>query len=291
VLHFGGNVVAKHLATALREWQPTHYIVVREEPMRFSPDHNVTHRFEASIAATAHALHNYRSTPLPTDTQRLHFFAQAAQELEGEVVADQPITEISAARLISRHIGTEQALFVSNSMAVRDMDMYAASLHEAGIPTAINRGASGIDGILSTAAGFACGHGKSTTLLIGDIAFLHDLNALSLLGSLTVPLQIVVLNNNGGGIFSFLPVAACDDLFETYFATPQHYSISLAAETFGLHYANPTTNSEFVAAYHQAQQSPQSTIIEIKSSRTNNLQHHRLLNARLQAIAAKLFNG
>lgn len=289
VLHFGGNVIVKHLPAALRAWQPKHYIVVREEPMRFSPDHNVTHRIEASIADTANALHACRSTLWEMEKSCTQFYSIAAKELDKEVEATQPITEIAAARLISQHISSNQALFVSNSMAVRDMDMYAESLHSKGIPTAINRGASGIDGILSTAAGFAYGHQKSTTLLIGDIAFLHDFNALSLLSSLTVPMQIVVLNNNGGGIFSFLPVVSCEDVFEQYFATPQHYSIRLAAETFGLRYANPTTNGEFVTAYRNAQQSQESTIIEVNSSRSENLAHHRSLNGRLRAVAANLF--
>ena len=286
VLHFGGNVIAKHPATALKEWQPEHYIVVKPQPTRFSPDHNVTCRLEASIAQTAGMLKGCRATPPQPDSNPVErFFKRASEEMQTELRPDKPVTDISAARLVSELITSQQVLFVSNSMPVRDMDNYANSSHEGGIPTAINRGVSGIDGIISTAAGFATGHLKPATLMIGDIAFLHDLNALSLLGSLPVPMQIIVLNNNGGAIFSFLPVSACSDVFETHFATPQNYSIRSAAETFGLDYAAPHTNREFSEVYRAACSSNRSIIIEVKSSRAENVLQHRALREQIMTLA------
>ena len=286
VLHFGGNVIAKHPSSALKEWQPEHYIVVKPQPARFSPDHNVTCRVEASIALTAGMLKGCRTTPPTLDSNTSErFFRAVSEEIQTELLPDKPVTDISAARLVSQLITKQQVLFVSNSMPVRDMDNYASSSHAGGIPTAINRGVSGIDGIISTAAGFANGHQKPATLMIGDIAFLHDLNSLSLLGTLPVPLQIIVLNNNGGAIFSFLPVSECQDVFETHFATPQNYSIRSAAETFGLDYACPLTNREFSEVYGAACSSDRSIVIEVKTSRTENVLQHRALRARINAIA------
>ncbi|MEI6640296.1 MAG: 2-succinyl-5-enolpyruvyl-6-hydroxy-3-cyclohexene-1-carboxylic-acid synthase [Chlorobium sp.] len=286
VLHFGGNLIAKHPSTALKEWQPEHYIVVKPQPARFSPDHNVTCRVETSIALTAAQLKGCRATPQTLNIKTTdRFFNAVSEEIQTELLPDKPVTDISAARLVSQLITEQQALFVSNSMPVRDMDNYASSSHAGGIPTAINRGVSGIDGIISTAAGFANGHQKPATLMIGDIAFLHDLNALSLLGTLPVPLQIIVLNNNGGAIFSFLPVAECQDVFETHFATPQNYSIRSAAEAFGLDYACPQTNREFSEVYREACGSKRSIVIEVKSSRAENVIQHRGLRARINSIA------
>jgi len=288
VLQFGGSVIAKHPSTALKEWQPEHYIVIKPQPDRFSPDHNVTCRLEASIVLTAAMLKGCRATRPELDINKTdRFFRSASEEIQTELLHEKAVTDISAARLVSQLITEQQVLFVSNSMPVRDMDNYACSSHTAGIPTAINRGVSGIDGIISTAAGFANGHRKPGTLMIGDIAFLHDLNALSLLGTLPVPMQIIVLNNNGGGIFSFLPVSECKDVFETHFATPQNYSIRSAAETFGLDYACPQTNREFRAVYRAACSSNRSIVIEIKGNRQENLLHHRALQARINALAAK----
>ena len=286
VLHFGGNVIAKHPSTALQEWHPEHYIVIKPQQARFSPDHNVTCRIEASIAQTAGMLKGCRATPPKPDISTVdRFFKRASEAIQTELLPDKPVTDISAARLVSELVTGQQVLFVSNSMPVRDMDNNANSSHPGGIPTAINRGASGIDGIISTAAGFASGHQKPGTLMIGDIAFLHDINALSLLGTLPVPLQIIVLNNNGGAIFSFLPVSECSDVFETHFATPQNYNIRSAAETFGLDYAAPQTNREFSEVYRTACSSNRSIIIEVKSSRAENVIQHRTLRERIMALA------
>ena len=291
VLHFGGHIISKHPASAVREWNPEHYIVVRSHTNRFSPDHNVTLSIEASPALTASSLKGSRTAAFIHNERAEEFFRRAGEEIDAETLSSQPVTEISAARLTSSLIKAEQLLFISNSMPVRDMDTYAVNRHDNGIRCGINRGASGIDGILSTAAGFAEGYHKPATLIIGDIAFLHDLNALSLLSTLTVSLQIIVLNNNGGGIFSFLPVSEYSDIFETHFATPQNYNIQSAAQTFGVDYACPQTNGEFSDIYKAASASNRSTIIEVKGSREDNLKQHRALQARISALAVQCLYG
>lgn len=98
-----------------------------------------------------------------------------------------------------------------------------------GVPVAANRGASGIDGVLSSAAGFAAGLQRPVTLVIGDLSFLHDVNGLSLLrgGEMAPPLTVVLINNRGGGIFSFLPVADAVGraAFERLWGTPQNVDL------------------------------------------------------------------
>ncbi len=292
VLHFGGHLIAKHPAAAVREWQPEQVVVLRDHPNRFSPDHNVTMSIEGSIARSASLLKGSRKTPPAfTHCAADDFFTAAGMETEKATQPEKPVTEISAARIVSRLISPSDALFLSNSMPVRDMDNYATALSEDAVATGLNRGASGIDGIISTAAGFAEGQRKPVTLLIGDIAFLHDMNALTLLGNLTVPMKIVVLNNNGGGIFSFLPVSGVTDVFETHFATPQHYSIRLAAETFGVSYACPCSNRDFTSVYLNAGRDGKSTVIEVKGSRKENHEQHRTLSAALSKIASEQFSG
>ncbi|NTV97993.1 MAG: 2-succinyl-5-enolpyruvyl-6-hydroxy-3-cyclohexene-1-carboxylic-acid synthase [Chlorobiaceae bacterium] len=292
LLHFGGRLIARHPAAAIREWNPDHVIVFRDHPDRFAPDHNVTMSVEGSVAFAAKMLKGCRKQPPAFDIRAAEeFFRLAELEAEKEAIPDNPVTEISAARIVSRLIAPGEALFLSNSMPVRDMDSYACSASANGISTGLNRGASGIDGIMSTAAGFAEGHRKPLTLMIGDIAFLHDLNALSLPGKLAVPMKIIVLNNNGGGIFSFLPVSNCPDVFETHFATPQDYSVRLAAETFGIHYAAASTNLEFSAIYKEACKESRSIVIEIRSNRSENLEQHRALSARIASLATEHFTG
>ena len=156
-------------------------------------------------------------------------------------------------------------------MPVRDLDTYATA-GGAPVPVAANRGASGIDGTVATAAGFARGLGRPVTLLIGDLALLHDLNSLAMLRD--VPVVVVVLNNDGGGIFSFLPVAKHKEFFEPYFGTPQGVGFGPAAEMFGLQYERPGTTAEFVESYRKACVRGSSTLIEVRTDREENVRLH-----------------
>jgi 2-succinyl-5-enolpyruvyl-6-hydroxy-3-cyclohexene-1-carboxylate synthase len=122
-------------------------------------------------------------------------------------------------------------LFVGNSMPVRDVELFAG----ARAPVVVaNRGASGIDGLLSTAAGLALGSGKPVCALIGDVSFLHDAGALSALAQHAPLLRVVVVVNGGGGIFDFLPIRAHDDLLRPYFTTPHTVDIAALARAYGV---------------------------------------------------------
>jgi 2-succinyl-5-enolpyruvyl-6-hydroxy-3-cyclohexene-1-carboxylate synthase len=286
VLHFGGPLIGKQPAAALRKHPPLHYVVVREHPSRFGPDHNVTLTLEASPASVASALEACRE-PLPGVDCRAAFAAASRIIDEAVCKPGEPVNEISAPRIVSALTGSDHALFVANSMPARDMDLYAAPVAQKPLQVALNRGVSGIDGIISTAAGFSAGLGRPATLLIGDISFLHDLNALCLLGHPWNPLIVIVLNNHGGGIFSFLPIAAQTDRLDECFATPQNFSIESAAKTFGLGYECPETNHDFTKVYTEALKGNRSLVIEVKSDRQENLRLHREIKAQLDPVFGK----
>lgn len=281
VLHFGGALIGKPPAAAIRECKPEHLVVVRSSPERFDPDHNATLSIQADPAALCKRLLELQPSFTPPDAAAFFEAAEAAIEREA-CLPDAQANEVSAARIVSRLAGSRGALFVANSMPARDMDLFADPSADNPLPVALNRGASGIDGIISTAAGFAAGLGRTVTLLIGDISFLHDLNALSLLSHPDSRVVAVVLNNHGGGIFSFLPVSAEQDVFETCFATPQQFSIESAAATFGLAYRKPDTNAALARSYADALESGHSAIIEVEGSREENLALHQQLK---EAIA------
>ncbi len=283
VIHFGGGLIGKQPGLTIRKHPPLHYAVVREHPGRFSPDHNVTLNVEASPASVAAALQGCRKPGQSTECSRL--FSEAARTIEAEACSpDGAVNEVSAARIVSTLTGDNHAIFVSNSMPARNMNLFAAPVTKTPLRTALNRGASGIDGIISTAAGFAAGLQAPTTLLIGDISFLHDLNALSLLNHAWNRLIVIVLNNHGGGIFSFLPVAKVTDRLDECFATPQNFSIELAARTFALDYAHPITNREFTDTYKAALTSSRSVVIEVETTRPENLNLHRALQAKFKTL-------
>lgn len=193
---------------------------------------------------------------------------------------DGHLSEIAAARLVSQLIPEGSGLFVANSMPIRDMDFYGDFKGHAVIIGA-NRGASGIDGTIASAAGFAQALGRPVTVMVGDLAALHDVNSLAMLRDLPVPLVIVVLNNGGGGIFSFLPIVEQRDVFEKYFGTPHSYTLSNAAAMFELNYTLPMDVKHFTRDYTHALESQTSTIIEVVTSREENSKVHKALQARI----------
>jgi len=181
--------------------------------------------------------------------------------IEAQVSTLTSLSEPGCARAILQHCATfECSLFVSNSMPIRDLDMFGGLCGQINI--ACNRGASGIDGILSSGIGFAIGCRRPTYILIGDVAFLHDLNALHTLKSLASvntaytmscpPISIVVLNNYGGGIFQFLPIARYADLVNPLFTTPHDVGFQHAAGMFGLQYCCPGTSEELQNCLHDS---------------------------------------
>lgn len=160
------------------------------------------------------------------------------------------IDEMTVARLVAAAAARAgHSLFVGNSMPVRDVDLFAGSVLPARV--AANRGASGIDGVVSTAAGFALAAGP-TVLLVGDVSFLHDAGSLSALSALAstkdgLALRIVVVDNRGGGIFDFLPIAAHTGLMP-YFTTPHDVDLVALASAYGVRARRTESAGELAAA-------------------------------------------
>ncbi|MBR9979235.1 MAG: 2-succinyl-5-enolpyruvyl-6-hydroxy-3-cyclohexene-1-carboxylic-acid synthase [Bacteroidetes bacterium] len=132
------------------------------------------------------------------------------------------------AQLLPRHC----SLFVSSSMPVRDIESYTLDLPE-GCRLYFNRGVNGIDGIVSTALGMAHGRGHPSVLITGDIAFLHNLNAVIGDGLRDLRLVVLLMNNDGGEIFDLLPVRECDPAFTRHFITPHGVDCAAISKAFG----------------------------------------------------------
>jgi 2-succinyl-5-enolpyruvyl-6-hydroxy-3-cyclohexene-1-carboxylate synthase len=153
-------------------------------------------------------------------------------------------------------------LFVSNSMPVRDLDRFARPRSRA-ITVLGNRGASGIDGIISTALGAASATDGPLVAAIGDLAFYHDMNGLLALERCTVDATIVLLNNDGGGIFHMLPIESFEPPFTEQFKTPHGIDFEPTEDRYGLDYPQVDTRGGFVDAYVDAVASEGSDVIEV----------------------------
>ena len=159
-------------------------------------------------------------------------------------------------------------------MPIRDVEWFAAP--RSGLRVYANRGVNGIDGVISTAVGVALSSRATTFLLIGDLAFLHDSNALINLISRDVDLRIVLIDNCGGGIFSFLPQAALIDnaKFEKVFGTPHNADMLLLAKAHGLETTSVSTLDQLLDAL--VIRGPQ--LIRIATDRSENVRVHERIN-------------
>jgi 2-succinyl-5-enolpyruvyl-6-hydroxy-3-cyclohexene-1-carboxylate synthase len=176
-------------------------------------------------------------------------------------------------------------LFVSSSMPVRDLDAWAS--RAAPIRVLANRGTNGIDGAVSTALGAALALRRPTAALVGDLALLHDLGGLVAATRLAASLAVVVVDNDGGGIFSFLPIAERTPHFEALFATPHGLDLRGAAHLTGARLHSPRTAPELRAALREALAGGLH-LVHVRTDRAANVEQHRALHA---AVAAALEDG
>jgi len=209
----------------------------------------------------------------------------AAQALLG-VLDGHQVSEPAVAAELGTVLPGEATLFVASSMPVRDIESFWPVRQDP--PRVLcNRGANGIDGTVSSAFGAAAAGGGPVVLLIGDVALAHDIGGLLAARRLGLALTIVLLDNGGGGIFDFLPVAGIpeQELYETHVATPTGLDFARAAELYGLGHELAGDIRGLRAALERSLAAPGSTIVEVKTERAANVGLHRRL---WEATAAAL---
>jgi 2-succinyl-5-enolpyruvyl-6-hydroxy-3-cyclohexene-1-carboxylate synthase len=187
-----------------------------------------------------------------------------AREALGGVIGGE-LNEPSVAVRTAAALGPGDTLFVASSMPVRDLETFAVT----GARVLSNRGANGIDGTVATALGVAAAGPGRTVLLTGDVAVVHDVGGLLGARRLDAELTIVLINNDGGGIFNFLPVAGQQDHFEQHVATPHGTDFAALAALAGFAHVRPETPDAFDAALSGR------TIVEVRTERAENVALHR----------------
>jgi 2-succinyl-5-enolpyruvyl-6-hydroxy-3-cyclohexene-1-carboxylate synthase len=210
----------------------------------------------------------------------------AAAALDQWLATGSAVTEPGAARALARTAGASaERLVVSSSMPVRDLEWYGPRTGSAEIFA--NRGANGIDGVVSTAVGVALA-GVPTWLLIGDLALLHDANGLLGCRQRPLRLRLVAIDNGGGGIFSFLPQAAAlpAATFERFFGTPQAVDVAALLAVHGIPVARAATNEELLAGLGAlaASTEPVAALV-VSTDRAGNVADHAALNTAMAAAA------
>ena len=153
-------------------------------------------------------------------------------------------------------------VFISNSMPVRDCDRFGAP-RDADITVLGNRGASGIDGILSTGLGAGSATEQPLVVVTGDLAYYHDMNGLLSVTRCGVDATVVLVNNDGGGIFHMLPVESFDPPFTEQFRTPHGLDFGPTGDLYGLEYTRVATGEAFERAYAGSLESEGAQVVEV----------------------------
>ena len=189
-------------------------------------------------------------------------------------VQDEPhLFEGRTIHMLQQMMPTDGQILVANSMSIRDMDYFWASGRSQAMVYG-NRGTNGIDGTVSTALGLST-NGKPTVMVTGDLSFFHDLNGLAIGKTHGMNLTIILHNNDGGGIFQYLPQKGTDD-FDYLFNTPQGIDYSGLATMYGLDYVKVTTNAELEQAMQQYIGTEGIHLIEVPASKEGSRELHKV---------------
>ncbi len=280
VVQVGGAVTSKRLGQWLAATRPEAHVVVRADSERRDPLHTVTLRLICGLPELVSALPQ-RAVGSSARVLRLQAASVRLEALVDELLASQDnANDIATARTLARSLPTEQVLMCASSMAIRDLDMFTPGT---GGPRTVvaNRGASGIDGLIATATGCAVGASRPVTLLLGDQACLHDVGSLALLGRSRAPVTIVLVDNDGGGIFQFLDIAAQTDVFERFYAAPHGTDFAAACAAWGVSY-QAVDGTHLLEVLHESWRSPSPRLLHVRTDRRADHALHLTLHARIR---------
>ena len=289
VLRFGDTPTSKAFRSWLEQHPPTDLVVV--DPDRAWHDPSQLASLVLAVDPELLCDHLLRRLPAaaPAASPWLQRFLSAERAstaaVEAAVSSGDELLEPRAVRELAAALPANAVLYVSNSMPVRDLDAFLP-LDPTPLGVLCNRGVNGIDGMVSSALGAAAGLRDSkrrVVLLTGDLAFLHDAGALLAARRHQLDATIVVLDNNGGGIFSFLPIAehgAAVD-FEEQFRSPHHLDLGAVARAYGARSVRIGSWEHFRAAFKDAGTGPGVSVIEVPVDRDRSVAHHREVERRV----------
>lgn len=272
IIQFGSSLTGKRVLQWQATCQPEEYWIVDPLPGRLDPANHRGRRLSANIGEW---LELHPAEKRSAWAEKLAPLARLARDTVKLGTAE--FGEAQVAARIPELLPEGGQLFVGNSLIVRLIDSFAQL--PAGYPVYSNRGASGIDGLLSTSAGVQRATARPTLAIVGDLSALYDMNSLALLRQVSAPFVLLVVNNNGGQIFSLLPTPAAER--ERFYCMPQDVNFSHAAAMFGLAYHNPSSWDNLQSVVAQAWKSPRATIVEISVPETDGAQTLQTLLAQV----------
>ena len=280
VVRFGASPTSKPLRHYLRDADTRQFLVDPTGGWR-EATFTATDHVEADVEPLVDALGEIDATPDASWQERFEW----AEKVHWEAVEQEsaPDWEGGILETVTRRAPDPATLFVSNSMPIRDLDRFGKP-READLTALGNRGASGIDGIVSTALGAGSGTTDPLIAVTGDLAYFHDMNGLVALGRFGLDATIVLINNDGGGIFHMLPISDFDPPFERQFKTPHGLDFSATEALYDLEFET-IESSEVGDAIANSAGSHGTTVLEV---RTDGKQNHDVRDSIRAAVSEQL---
>ena len=289
ILRFGAMPISKAYMLYVKQLSDPTHIVVDEEGWR---DPTLLSSDMPSVSAIefAEMIFNAIQDRKPKDNQWLEKWQEinnrTIELLKEEMETDQ-LFEGHVFRELGKVMHPDELLFVGNSMPIRDLDNFFFTEDLA--PTVMgNRGANGIDGIVSTALGASTAF-PSSVLVIGDLSFYHDMNGLLLSKLYELNMTVIVVNNDGGGIFSFLPQRQHEEHFEQLFGTPLGLNYEHTAALYGGTFDRISSWEEFRVAFEKSHKVEGLNIIEVPTDRHSNIELHKKVFAKVNKATKGMF--
>ena len=270
VIQFGQIVVSKRVQQMIASWTDVEYVEVNPTMDSMNPTGKTTIHMQASIDVFTH-LHgkNNSSDTYLNIWRRLD---QAGKKQLSTAIDEPHCFEGRTIRELQKQIPEDGQIFVANSMTIRDFDYFWFSGESKAVIYG-NRGVNGIDGTISTALGLAA-NGKPTYLVTGDLSLFHDLNGLAVAKTHNLNLIIILHNNDGGGIFEYLPQKGTKH-FDYLFSTSQGLDYSGAAKLYGCGYTKISSPNELSSVLANVSQETGVHIIEIPTNREYSRELHK----------------
>ena len=279
VLQFGSQIISKRINHFLQQFKGEYWLIEASNKA-LDPYHHQQTRFNVKVHHWLRAHPPLRQRPWLLEPLALSQFC--ASFIEQQIGGN--LNEASLAHHVSRVLPSNGSLFLGNSLFVRLVDALC-KLPE-GYPVYTNRGASGIDGLLATAAGIAIATNQPLVAMLGDLSTLYDLNSLALFKQVRQPTILFVINNNGGAIFDMLPVE--ESVKEQYYRLGHGLDFSQAAAMFNLNYSRPYTWADLNSVLKQAYGRKEATVIEIK---VNPNDGSKIYKSLIDQIAGAMIGG
>lgn len=270
VIQFGQIVVSKRVQQMIASWTDVEYIEVNPTMDSMNPTGKTTMHVQASIDVFTHLYGKYdNSDEYLKIWQRLE---QEGKKQLSTAIDEAQCFEGRTIRELQEYIPEDGQVFVANSMTIRDFDYFWFSGESKAVLYG-NRGVNGIDGTISTALGLAT-NGKPTYLVTGDLSLFHDLNGLAVAKTHNLNLTIILHNNDGGGIFEYLPQKGTKH-FDYLFSTSQGLDYSGAAKLYGCGYTKISSPDELSSVLANVSQETGVHIIEIPTNREYSRELHK----------------